>query len=165
MVGQRNANLTKPHTNTTDALKRFHNPTVLDVARTFGITKSRAMKGITEIRLMLTAVPSFEWLNGAEMGCSNIYRRGLSPKVINDVHELAKTCNIDIRDDKALATAIKKVAGLHAAARRKGQGDARKKETERKRHQKYACVVGKGEDAAIYGGPSATMLLLGAGAA
>lgn len=86
-----------PHT---DALKRFHNPAISDVARVFGISKHRAQKGVSDMRKLLASEPSFEWLNQAELGATNLYRKGLPPAVLHEVKKLAEKQNADIRDDK-----------------------------------------------------------------
>lgn len=81
-------------------LKRFHNPTVADVAAAIGIPKKRAQAGIKEMRRIVAGEPTFDFLDDLEMGTTNLQRRGLSSAVQNNVKRFAEAGAIDLRDDK-----------------------------------------------------------------
>ena len=81
-------------------LKRFHNPSVADIARTLQITKQRCQKGINETRKLLANHPKFRWIETIELGNSNLYRKGLSPPLLTEVKNKAREMNVDIRDEK-----------------------------------------------------------------
>ena len=87
-------------------MKRFHNPSVGEVAGCLGITRVRAQKGIKELRIALANHPNFKWLSDADYGKTNLYRKGLEQDVIVLVREKAETFQVDLRDDKALSQMI-----------------------------------------------------------
>lgn len=106
------------------AMKRFHNPNVNDVAKCLSITRARAQQGIKQLRVTLANHPKFGWLTEADLGHTNLYRKGLEPEVITMVKEKADSFQVDLRDDKALG-------GLVAAC----QATVRRQRKHQSRHQ------------------------------
>ena len=86
-------------------LKRFHNPSVADVATTLGIPKRTAQRGITDMRKLVASEPSFDFLNVIELGTSNLLRKGLPLSMEQSVRKAAKENDIDLRDEKVCSNA------------------------------------------------------------